>query len=257
MSLGNPKFPADYALKEPEVLDTCRLSEKVTVNGKSSNNVRAEDLDTVSVNAEVFKSPQMSRDSPCVTDDRSNISPVDTFLSLSLSGYTDHSKRAGKRSRICEYLCDDPPQWNDSDTQNPRTGIHDGFDEASHQLIDSCPSNLSLSISSNAGSPESILKSSAISYRNTPSIIRKKAFRDAASGIYSTTFSPMLVLSGSSNRKYADSGSGSSVTGQAVERRLEYAFDLEWNSTSMKCYSPGSAALSSELTADKKIMLTP
>lgn len=256
MALGNPKFPANHAQTKPEVLDTSRPSEKATINGKSSNNVRADDLDSVSVNAEVFKSPQMS-DSPCVTDDRSNLSPVDTFLSLSLSGYTDHSKRNGKRSRISEFLCDDPPQWNDSDIQNPRTGVYDGFEEASHRLIDSYPSNLSLSISSNAGSPESILKSSAISYRNTPSIIRKKAFREAASGIYSTTTSPMLLLSGASNRKYADSGSGSSVIGQAVERRLEYAFDLEWNSTSKKCYSPGTAALSSELTADKKIMLTP
>lgn len=314
-ALANTKFPADHAQAKASLLNSFRSFEKGTINSiqfgssptaingscfsassnkvrscnqstNSLNNVRADDLDNVPENAEVFTSPQSSRDSPCVTDDRCKYAPIDTVLSLSVCGYTDNSKRTRKRSLTCEsplladeergFSCYDPPQRNDSDIPISfagRTSIYNNFEQAGYQLIDSYPSNLSLSISSNVGSPESILKSSAISYRNTPSIIRRKTFREAASGICSSSYStPMLVLSGAAERTYADclnltsergclpshdSRSGSSVIGQAVERRLEYAFDLEWDSTSVKCYTPGSAAPSSELKADKKIMLTP
>ncbi|XP_057791524.1 transcription factor MYB3R-5-like [Salvia miltiorrhiza] len=111
MALGNTKFPADHAQAKPALLDSFRSSEKFTVNGihfglpptnisgscfnassnkvgsckqstNSLDNVRTDDLDDVPANAKAFTSPQRSRDSPCVTDDRCDHSPVDTVLSL-------------------------------------------------------------------------------------------------------------------------------------------------------------------------------
>ncbi|KAL1547607.1 transcription factor MYB3R-3-like [Salvia divinorum] len=219
MTFGNTDFPADHAEEKPALLDSGRSSEKVS-----------------NFNSNPFTSPRISRDnSPCVTDDRCDHSPVDTSLSLSVCGYTANSKNTRKRSWICQSPSD-PPQLN------------------GHQLVDSYPSNLSLSISSNAGSPESMLKSSAISYRNTPSFIRRKTYREVASQICSRSFSPPVSYSSLMSKRgripYRDTGSGSSVT---VGRRLEHAFDLEWDSSSVECHTPGS----SQLEDRKKIILTP
>ncbi|XP_047951636.1 transcription factor MYB3R-5-like [Salvia hispanica] len=209
----------DNAEAKPALLDSCRCTEKVSnVNGKA------------------FTSPPISRDnSPCVTDDRCDHSPVDTSLSLSVCGYTANSKNTRKRSWISQSPSD-PPQLN------------------GHQLVDSYPTNLSLSISSNTDSPESMLKSSAMSYRNTPSFIRRKTYREVASGIGSRSFSPPMWYSSLMSKRrrmpYRDTGSGSSVT---VERRLERAFDLEWDSSSVECHTPGS----SQLEDRKKLILTP
>lgn len=313
MSLGNTSFSADHAQTKPAFLATCRSSEKVSIDSiqfgqppptnisggsfsGSGNNIRscnllsnslnfvsADDLGTIPGNARILTSPKRSRDSQCITDDGCNYSPVDTILSLSLSGYTDANQKTGKRSRVCEsplladekesgFLYYDTPQWNDSNVPissggRTRENINN-LEQASHQIADSYLSNMLLSISSNADSPESILKSSAMSYRNTPSIIRNKAFRAATSGSHSSSFSiPRHILSCSSNSEYADCSSlmsergflhsRDSRFGQAVGRRLEYAFDSEWDSTSVSCYTPGSAAVSSELKVDKKMTLTP
>ncbi|KAH6754744.1 hypothetical protein C2S53_020628 [Perilla frutescens var. hirtella] len=314
-ALGNTISSPDHVVQtKPALLSTCRSSENVAINSvqfgwpptnksgcsfngsgnkirscslpsNSLNNVSADDRDVIPGNARLFTTPKTSRDSPCITDDRCNYSPVDTVLSLSLSAYTNESKKTGKRSRVCEspllndeesgFSSYDPPHWNDSDVPISfagRTSIVNNIEQASHQIVNSYHSNLSLSVSSDVGSPESKLKNSAISYINTPSIIRKKAFREEARGSYSSSFSTQMhILSCASNDEYADCShlmsergclhsqdlrSGSSVIGQPVERRLEYAFDLEWDSPCVRCYTPGSAALSSELKVDKTMMLT-
>lgn len=278
IAFGNTEFPADHAQAKPALLDSCRSYEKVSTNGihfgspptsisgscfnRSCNRVGSYNQSTNSLNnvredAKVFTSTQMSRDSPCVTDGSCDHSPVDTVLSLSVCGYTDNSKKTRKRSRICQsplladegsgFSCYDPSWPNGSEIKIE----HDG-----HQLVSSYPINLSLSISS----PEYILKSSAISYRNTPSIIRRKTYREAASEICSSTFRTSMHAADCSNLTSERgclpchaNGSGSSVIGQAVERRLEHAFDLEWDSSSVKCHTPGT----SQLKADKKIVLAP
>ncbi|KAL1559814.1 transcription factor MYB3R-2-like [Salvia divinorum] len=252
MAFGNTKFPSDHAQAKPALLDSCRSYEKVSTNGihfgsynqssKSLNNVREDALDSEPTNAKAFISTQMSRDSACVIDDRCDYSPVDTFLSLSLCGYPDNSRKTRKRSMVYQspLLADEGSGLSCYDPSQSDINI----EHAGHQLlVSSYPINLSLSISS----PESILKSSAISYRNTPSIIRRKTYREAASGICSNLTSERGCLPSH------DTGSGSSVIGQAVERRLELAFDLEWDSSSVKCYTPGS----SQLKSDNKIILTP
>lgn len=244
------------------------------------------DLDVVHPNTRMFESLKRSWNSPCVTDDWCDQSPVNTFLSLSLCGSTDESKKAAKRSRVCDTpllvdqkesgsLCYEPPQLTDFNvpiSSGRRTSVDKDIEHAS-QLFNSYPSNLSLCISSNDGGPESILKSSAMSYRNRPSIIRKKSFSKAANASYSRSLStPVRIISSASDSKDANSSnlisekcclhskdikSGSSVIGQALERRLEYAFDLEWDSTTVRCCTPGSPTPSSELKVDTKIMLPP
>ncbi|KAL2238193.1 uncharacterized protein LOC105164125 [Sesamum indicum] len=236
--------------------------------------------------ARMFDSPKRPRYSPCVTDDRSDCSPVDTFLSLSLCGSSDESQKAEKRSRVCKtpplvdqkgcgFLCYEPPQLTDLDAPNSSrsTGIGKDIERTGLELFHSYPGNLSLSLSSNDGSPESLLKNSAMSYRNTPSIIRRKTITEPASGSYSGSLSnSMCFISCASTNKGAngsnlvsekgclhckDSTSGTSVSGQALERRLEYAFDLEWDSTTARRCTPGSTTPSSELKFDAKLMLTP
>ncbi|KAL0393507.1 UNVERIFIED_CONTAM: Transcription factor R-1 [Sesamum latifolium] len=191
--------------------------------------------------ARMFDSPKRPRYNPCVIDDRSDCSPVDTFLNAPKS--------------------------------SPSTGLDKDIECTSLELFHPYPGNLSLSFSSNDGSPESLLKNSAMSYRNTPSIIRKKTITEAASGSCSGSLSnSMRFISCASNNKGAngsnlvsekgclhskDSTSGTSVSGQALERRLEYAFDLEWDSTTARRCTPGSTTPSSELKFDAKLMLTP
>ncbi|KAL0324325.1 UNVERIFIED_CONTAM: hypothetical protein Scaly_2399600 [Sesamum calycinum] len=236
--------------------------------------------------ARMLDSPKRPRYSPCVTDDRSDCSPVDTFLSLSLCGSSEESQKTEKRSRVCKtpplvdqkgcgFLCYEPPQLTDLDAPNSSrsTGIDKDIERCSLELFHSYPGNLSLSLSSNDGSPESLLKNSAMSYRNTPSIIRKRTITEAASGSYSGSVSnSMRFISCASNNKGAngsnlvsekcclhskDSTSGTLVSGQALERRLEYAFDLEWDSTTARRCTPGSTTPTSELKFDAKLMLTP
>ncbi|KAK6158161.1 hypothetical protein DH2020_005475 [Rehmannia glutinosa] len=231
-------------------------------------------------------SPKRPRYGPCVTDGRSDYSPVDTFLSLSLCGSTDENQKYGKRSRVCEtspssdqelgFLCYEPPQLTDLDVPisvGRSTTVEKDIKHASRQLFHSYPSNLSLSISSNDGSPESMLKNSAMSYRNTPSIIRRKTFREAGNASFSSSVSnPTPIRSCAFDGKDAngsnligekgwlcskDSTTGTSVSGQALKRRLEYEFDLEWDSSTARCCTPGSTTPSTGLKFDAKVMLTP
>ncbi|KAG6418857.1 hypothetical protein SASPL_121063 [Salvia splendens] len=286
MAFGDTRFPADHVQAKPALLDSCRSYENVSTNGvhfgspptsisgscfngscnkvgsynqstNLLNNVREDALDSLPTNANTFTSTQMSRDSTCVTDGSCDFSPVDTVLSLSVRGYADNSKKTRKRSRICQspLLADEGSGLSCYDLSRPN-GSDIKTEHAGHQLVSSYPINLSLSISS----PESILKSSAISYRNAPSIIRRKTYREAASGICSSTFSTSMDAADCSNLTSErgclpchDTGCGSSVIGQAVERRLKHAFDLEWDLSSVKCYTPGS----SQLKSDKKIILAP
>lgn len=128
----------------------------------------------------------------------------------------------------------------------------------------STPPSLKLTVSANGSSPESVLRNSAMSYTKTPSIIRKKNSRIAeASGHSSCTGSttPMHFLGSvpdredSSNLKDRISGCKRSVSGKSLGRRLEYAFDVEWDS-SRSC-TPVSAVPPCGLTLGANTMLTP
>ncbi|PHU28255.1 Transcriptional activator Myb [Capsicum chinense] len=125
-----------------------------------------------------------------------------------------------------------------------------------------CSTPLSLTVSANSSSPESVLRNSAMSYTKTPSIIRKKTSRfSEASGHYSCTgtTTPMHFLRSvpdredTSNLKDRISGCKRSVSGKSLGRRLEYAFDMEWDSS--RCCTPVSAASPCAIGANT--MLTP
>ncbi|PIN22867.1 Transcription factor, Myb superfamily [Handroanthus impetiginosus] len=224
-------------------------------------------------NAGTFESPKRPRYSSCVADDGSGCSPVDTSLSLSLCGSSDESQKAGKRSKVyatpplvdqeCGFMSYEPPKSTPLGVPNSvgSTACMDKNTERSHQHSHSCPGNKSLSISTNDGSPESMLKNSAMSYRNTPSILRRKTFREAANGSYSSRFRTAIRIisfgSDSEDVPSKDSTCGKSVSGQALGRRLDHVFDMEWDSTTGRRCTPGSTTTTSELKFDAKMMLTP
>lgn len=234
--------------------------------------------------ASTLESPNSSRYSPCITGDMSDYHPIDTFLSLSLCGFTGESRKAGKKSRVCGtpplvdqkvgLSCYEPPKLThfDISVSGGRSNRVENIELASHRLLKSYPSNLSLSISSNDRSPESKLKNSAESYKNTPSIIRKKFVSESAKPSYSSSLSTRSIISCDSESKdcnclclTSEKGclhpkgfkSGTSLGEQPLERRLEYAFDLEWDSATGRRCSPCSKSPSSELNFDAKMMLTP
>ncbi|KAL7123095.1 hypothetical protein ACP275_01G084500 [Erythranthe tilingii] len=206
--------------------------------------------------ARTLESPNRSRHNPCGTGDMSDCSPIGTLLSLSLCGSTDESQRAVKRLKFYE-----PSQLTPLDVKNVNKN---------NELANFYPSsNLSLSISSNDCSPELMLKSSAMSYRNTPSIIRNKFVTEAENAIdFSSLSTPPSVislqrasdgedvnaLSLMSEKSCLHSMLTSSISGQPLERRLEYAFDLEWDSATGRRCTPGSK---SGAKFDAKMMLTP
>ncbi|KAK4389320.1 Transcription factor R-4 [Sesamum angolense] len=87
-----------------------------------------------------------------VSDDRSDCSPVDTFLSLSLCGSSEESQKTEKRSRVCKtpplvdqkgcgFLCYEPPQLTDLDAPNSSrsTGIDKDIERCSLELFHSYP----------------------------------------------------------------------------------------------------------------------
>ncbi|CAI9755428.1 unnamed protein product [Fraxinus pennsylvanica] len=208
----------------------------------------------------MFESPKRPKYGPCITDERFDSSPVGTSLSLSLSGLNDENLKSDERNALYQtppsvdnkeysFLYYEPPQMYDLDVSmsNEESAKH-----VSHQLVPSSSPYLSLSISSNDSSPESLLRSSAMSYKNTPSIIKRKIYRQAEyAKNYLAVITPIRTISSPSNSKYtkgADfvgvkggllSDVSTSVAGLNLERRLEYAFDQELDPTIVRCI-PGS-----------------
>lgn len=130
-----------------------------------------------------------------------------------------------------------------------------------HSNVDDIPKANSLSFCSTSpnfppsaistSSPESILRNSALKYEHTPSIIRKRSPKEGGS------CSPVCKIPLSCESRAADNKidsvdakttlhcqlhrSALSVAGKPLERRLEYAFDREWDSLAVRCSTPVSA----------------
>ncbi|XP_051137358.1 uncharacterized protein LOC127255712 [Andrographis paniculata] len=222
--------------------------------------------------ASTIESPKRTRNSSCVTDDKSACSPVDTNLSLSLSGYGYENEKAKKRGRVCETPTSNFTDYSCTPNSAGKSILVE-TEHVSHHLSPFYPINLSLSISSSRGSPESLLMSSAMSYQYTSSILRKNNSRYTENTGCSSNFStPTCTTSCVSDTEDAangfssmcvkgrlhsrDSDSGASVCGQGLDRCLEHAFDLESDSNNVRC-TPGSSTPSSELAFNAKMMLTP
>nr|GEY79177.1 myb-related protein B-like [Tanacetum cinerariifolium] len=130
-------------------------------------------------------------------------------------------------------------------------------------LLENCgspttPHDLALSISVNNSSPESILRNSALSYKNTPSIIRKrtpkKSVEPCTPGEAQTRHhcSENIKTLESENAKRG-SESWLHRPQPILGRRLDYMFDAEKDPTLVSCCTPGSVTPSSKA----KVTLTP
>lgn len=139
----------------------------------------------------IFASHKRIRhDGPSTSDIRYGCSPDTDSLSLSTYGY--NSKESGQISkknkvcktpacsddRLCGFLCSEPTPCQDSIVSAESDGIIDVDNCRSHsqsQQLYLTPPHVVLSVYSNGcSSPESMLRKSAMNYKNTPSIIRKK-----------------------------------------------------------------------------------
>ncbi|KAK3019307.1 hypothetical protein RJ639_004627 [Escallonia herrerae] len=127
----------------------------------------------------------------------------------------------------------------------------------------STPPSLELGISSNGSSPQSMLRNSARSYKDTPSIIRKRTSKADGNGKISkficTPEKTVSYACDSEDLRSSDllngqhglypqlNRSAPSVTEKSVERRLDYVFDMDWDPAALRCCVPVSAIPPSEL----------
>ncbi|NP_001312123.1 uncharacterized protein LOC107775040 isoform X1 [Nicotiana tabacum] len=218
----------------------------------------------------MYESPKRSRHDT-VND------PNCDFLSLSLASFTEVHSQSTKKNKAYDTqsslglkqqgsLYYEPPQLKDM--MIPLTDENLSRDDLIRQQnghpFCSTPPSLKLTVSANGSSPESVLRNSAMSYTRTPSIIRKKnsRFPEAATHSRCTgTTSPTHIFPRASDREDTSnlkdrfSGCKSSASGKSLGRRLEYAFDMEWDAS--RCCTPVSAASPCALRLGGNTMLTP
>ncbi|XP_057976583.1 uncharacterized protein LOC131163822 isoform X2 [Malania oleifera] len=149
--------------------------------------------------------------------------------SVSIFGFVEDNGQVGKRHKVSETslhsgdvnsgcLAYEPYQLKDwayalGNGSLPSGGLGSSF-------CCSTPPNTAHRISPNGVSPESILRNSALSFKNIPSIIRKRT------------------------RKKPET----SLAVESVGRNLEHAFDLEWGPGNAKYCISASASASSDVS---------
>ncbi|KAA8521131.1 hypothetical protein F0562_011716 [Nyssa sinensis] len=235
----------------------------------------------------MLESPKRSTGSGlCVNDLRIGSSSDNSFLSFSACEFGEENGQVGKKNKIhgtphpddqnYGCLCYEPPQVKDLDLPMENAGcsrVDNHLRHANSSFCFSTPPNLALSISVNGSSPESMLRNSAMSYKNTPSIIRKRTYREAGNDIYSDcTCTPAHMSSCTPDKEVVDSTdlmnakqgllspvhrSKTSVSDKSLGRRLEYAFDMEWDPATVRYCIPVSTTASSDANFAANMMLTP
>ncbi|CAL5429853.1 unnamed protein product [Camellia sinensis] len=189
-----------------------------------------------------------------------------SFLSLSTFGFSEHKGEFGKKNivhvtphpedKYNGFLCNKPPHLKDSVIPK-ETG-------AGCASVD--PLDLALSISVSGSSPESSLRKSVMSYKNTPSIIRKRTSREADSRHSSDCNYTSAQNSCTHEGDFTNVKQGvhslfhrsqTSVVDRSLEKRLEFEFDKEWDSATVRCFTPVSATATSRLNFGANMMLTP
>ena len=175
------------------------------------------------------------------------------------------------------FLPSEPPLLND--LVNPvenSGGSPSTYDCVRHPNTPFCyssPTYLGQSMYANGSSPESILRNSAMTFTNTPSIIRKRTSRKTGSAnLPHVTCTPESRVSYICDRQDVNStdflntkrgflsffrGTETSVAFKSLERCLEYAFDLEMDSVAVKCGKSVSASLSPNIDICASKMLIP
>ncbi|GMH22723.1 hypothetical protein Nepgr_024566 [Nepenthes gracilis] len=175
-----------------------------------------------------------------------------SFLSLSTLGVVEDdskerkkSKAHGNSSRLEDLsygcLCYGPPGLTE-------TAMEDGFRETENSLSSfSTPTSSPRRNPVNYGSPASILRNSALSF-STPSIIRKRSFRQARNASENTDHkcTPALAESQICNGKVICRKPETYASMESVVRCLEPEFDMEWDLARRKCGTSISADSSSD-----------
>ncbi|XP_024995473.1 transcription factor MYB3R-5-like [Cynara cardunculus var. scolymus] len=182
-----------------------------------------------------------------VKDLKLGISPDTSFLSLSTFGTPSYGS-----------LCYQPPQLKNLAISLENSGSPSSANSSMQlngQFSCSTPPHLALSISVNSSSPESILRNSAMSYKNTPSIIRKRTPRSVNCSSPSTSGHDCSKNVKTSESEITQRGPDSWLhrSQPSLGRRLDYMFDSEWDPTIVRCCTPGSVTRSPKAN----VMLTP
>lgn len=240
--------------------------------GNSKSGITNDDCLGFARYAKVHKiEPSTSPDVPMsVTDLKLETPPKNSFLSLSI-GLSDGGSQMTENHIVSgtpphHSLCYKPPQLKNlamslENGGSPSTA--NSSKQPNGQFSCSTPPHLALSICVNSSSPESILRNSALSYKNTPSIIRKRTPRKTVGSCPSTPgqaqmgspdhdCSNYFKTSQSENIKHG-SDSWLHRSQPSLGRRLDYIFDAEWDPTVVRCCTPGSVTQSSKAN----VMLTP
>ncbi|XP_057463117.1 transcription factor MYB3R-2-like isoform X2 [Actinidia eriantha] len=203
----------------------------------------------------------------------SGSSSDNSFLSLSTGGFSEDSGQVCKKNRVHQtpnpddknygFLCYKPPQLKDflipEENDEGCPNADNDLKHGKSQLCCSPPPNLALSMSISSISPESMLRNSARSYKNTPSIIRKRTSRDSGSSnnYPDRNKTSEHMISRTSEAESINIRSETSIVDRSVERRLQDEFDNEWDTTAARCRTPVSAATSPSLNFGANVMLTP
>ncbi|KAI3812960.1 hypothetical protein L1987_17673 [Smallanthus sonchifolius] len=187
-------------------------------------------------------------------------SPDNSFLSLSVLGISEGSTQTTENHLVYETppnrsVCYQPPKFKNlakfveyGGFGSPTTANSCISRQSNGQVSCSTPPDLALSISINSTSPESILRNSGLSYKNTPSIIRKRTPRKIVGHDCSKN-----VETGELEKEKCGSDSWLHRSQPSLGRRLDYMFDAECDPTVARYCTPGPVTPSSKAN----VMLTP
>lgn len=152
--------------------------------------------------------------------------------------------------------------------------IHHHVLHANSPFSCSTPSNCARYAFVSVNSPESILRNSARTFKNTPSIIRKRAYKEAgvdkSSDVASTpSWKISCTNSTSEDINNADIPNGkqgclsffckpgSSLAVKSLRRQLDYAFEMERDAAAAKCGNPFPATASPNIEFFSNAMVIP
>ncbi|KAK9053155.1 hypothetical protein SSX86_029785 [Deinandra increscens subsp. villosa] len=187
-------------------------------------------------------------------------SPDDSFLSLSVLGFSESSTQTTERHLVYETppdrsVCYQPPKFKNlakfvdhRGSDSPSTANSSRSRQSDGQISCSTPPDLALSICTNSSSPEVILRNSGLSYKNTPSIIRKRTPRKTVDYDCSKN-----VETNELDREKCGSEYRLHRPQPSLGRRLDYMFDAECDPTMARSCTTDSVTPSSKTN----VMLTP
>ena len=199
-----------------------------------------------------------------VTDLRFSSETGDSLSNLSAFRFDDDDTPVGKKSKLNStpsqlehsengWFRYEPTHSKDLSVASkngsfPGTDYH--ISHLSSPLCGCTTPEVAQSVSVNSRSPESILRSSAMSFRSTPSIIRRRTFRKSSNNFsdFSTPAQTVQCTQNgddiNSSKAFLNANQGflaslykpeAPVSVKPLGRCLEYAFDMEWDPSKVKC----------------------